>query len=292
LEIEILQSATHRRWENASHLLSDIISEIQEETENFSWFVSSERIIEILEMRKEDYYRTLYGLRNSEFNPASLRGFSEEEGKYLCLLLKKLLGHDGVELEFVKAGIFLDERSLEDAVSTFKNVLVSSLEKHKLDKELLLLLSSATKSFDDAFDSYFEDKFDMDILVERTVNVFINLHSIDPFYGSDYYLKKYLKEKILTKKINIGEFTQEYKERYHYELFGRTRKSKSRVRISHEMHVLLEFFGLDHRVDRKALKAKYTELLKKYHPDINKSGLEKTKKIIHNYKKLSAMLDE
>lgn len=280
----------HNDKEYAESLLSDIISEIQSETENFQWFVTSERLIDLLAIPKEEYYKVLYSLRNSEFNPASLRGFHQENGKYLCLLLKKILGFQNIELEFLKAGIFLDEKALNDVVETFKNVLISSLEKHKLDKEVLMLFSTSTRNFDDAFESYFENKFDLEILVERTVNLFVHINSIDPFYGLDNYLKKYIKEKIKIKKININELTKEYKERYYYELFGRVRKQ--RVKISKEMCVLLDFFELDYQVDKQKLKEKYKQLLKKYHPDVNKSGLEKTKKIIQNYKKLNAMLDE
>lgn len=278
--------------QNKKEQVQEIISEIQENIYQFEWFLSSERLIEILSLKKEDYYRILYKLKSSDFNPTSLRGFSQSEGKYLCLFLENLLGLENLEFEFFKAGIlFLEHREIE-VIKTFKDILNSTLENHRLDRELLLLLASSTKSFEDAFESYLDDKFDWDVLVERVVNVFLNLYNADPYYGLDEFLKKFLKDKLQNKKINLKRITNEYKERYYFDLFGENLKQNRATRYSKEIIELLAFFGLRAEADKKELKNRYLQMLKKYHPDLNKNGLEKTKIIIQNYNRLKKLLHD
>lgn len=270
--------------------VQEIIEEIQENIYQFEWFISSERIIEILCIRKEDYYRVLYKLKDASFNPTTLKGFSRSEGKYLCLLLEKILGFENLENEFFKAGILFTEQRETEIIQTFKDILNSTLENHRLDKELLLLLASSTKNFEDAFESYLEDKLDWEILIERGVNVFIHLNKVDPDYGLEEFLKKFLKEKLDNKKINLRKITNEFKERYYFDLFGENLNKPKRKEHSKEVLELLAFFGLKAESNKKDLKNRYLQMLKKYHPDVNKNGLEKTKIIIQNYNKLKALL--
>jgi hypothetical protein len=221
-----------------------------------------------------------------------MRGFHETEGKYLCTLLSRLLHLDTVEKEFVAAGIYFDDETLSKIQKSFVELMEQTVSNHKLDKDLLILLSSATLRFEDAFDSYFDDKFDMLRIIERTVNNFMHENGIDPYYGAEDFLKRFILEQVQYKRIKFNKLKSEYKDRYYYELFGRFRQEtkKQKSKYSQEVRKLLEFFGLDENADNKTLKLKYKELLKKYHPDLNKEGLEKTKLIISNYKKLHTIL--
>lgn len=291
LEKKNLQSVTQNSKQN-NEQIQEIINEIQENIYKFEWYISSEKIIQILSIRKEDYYRVLYKLKDSHFNPSNLRGFSHLEGHYLCLLLEKVLGHENVETLFFKAGIFFSKSREVEIIQTFQDILNSTLKNHRLDKELLLLLASSTKNFEDAFESYLEDKFDWEILIERGVNVFINIHNIDPDYGVEEFLKDFLRKQIKTNKINIKKITNEYKERYYFDLFGESFQRKEKTVVSKEVLKLLKFFGLKENATKKELKAKYLYLLKQYHPDVNKDGLEKTKLIIQNYNKLKKLLHD
>ncbi len=270
--------------------LREIISIIQGISIECKWFLSSPQLIELLELKKEDYYRILYTLRNSEFNPAKLTGFHEEEAYYLCQLLEKIMGLGDIEDEFIRSGIYFNEKSLGMLRESLINQISRALSTHKVDKELLLLLSSATINFDDAFDTYFYDKFSMDRIINFTIEEFLDNHQIDPFFGGEIFLKKYLEDLLQFKKIPIEKLTEEYRERYHYELFGRMRNVPIKHKIPKEIRLLFQFFDLEYDADKKKLNARYKELLKIYHPDINKNGLEKTKEIIQKYKKLNSFL--
>ncbi|NBU96928.1 MAG: molecular chaperone DnaJ [Spirochaetia bacterium] len=270
--------------------LREIISIIQGISVECKWFLSSNQLIELLGIRKEDYYKILYSFRNSVFNPAKLTGFHEEEAYYLCQLLEIIMGLGDIEDEFIHSGIYFNEKSLGMIRENFINNITLALSRHRVDKDLLLLLSSATIHFDDAFDTYFYDKFSMDRIISLTIEEFLETNQIDPFFGGEIFLKNYLDDQVQYKKIPFEKLTEEYRERYHYELFGRMRNNPLKNKIPKEMRALFQFFDLDYDADKKKLNARYKELLKIYHPDINKNGLEKTKEIIQKYKKLSSLL--
>lgn len=266
--------------------LNDIISTIQSLCQNFEWFLPSSDLIEILEVKKEFYYKELYSLRNSEFNPTNLTGWSQEDCSYLIRLLEKILQSGNIEEEFIRSGIYFNSKSLSLLRDSFLNRVKDCLSTHKLDRDLLLLLHSATIEYDDAFDSYFIEKIDLERIIGYSVDDFLEKHEIDPDFGSDLYLKKFLQEGLLYKKISLHSITEEYKERYYYELFGKFRREQNSRKLPQEIRKLYIFFKLEEEADERKINLRYKELLKIYHPDINKNGLEKTKEIIENYKKL------
>lgn len=168
------------------------------------------------------------------------------------------------------------------------------MEKHEPDTELLLLLSSSTLAFDDAFDSYFASVFEMDNIIKKSIAFFLDENNINPDYGIDEFLFKFLKDAIVKHRISFYRLTERFRDTYYYELFGKSRqesfKTETGEPIDSELYSLLQFFSLKPNCSKDELKDRYKELLKKYHPDINKGGLEKTKLIIHNYKRLNNLL--
>lgn len=137
------------------------------------------------------------------------------------------------------------------AWTNFGRANTINTQKHKLDKELFHLLVSSTKQFDDAFDSYFEDKFDLEILYERSISIFTNSRNIDTSFGADIFLKKHLQDLIKYNKISLKKITQEYRQRFYYELFG---KIKREGKMDSDTRKLLEFFQLEDNATLKDLK--------------------------------------
>ncbi|PJZ69790.1 molecular chaperone DnaJ [Leptospira perolatii] len=286
-----------RSFEQVRSSLEDILFEIQSSCTDCEWFISSEKIIEILGIRREDYYKILYTLRG-EVHQASraAQGFKETQADLLVKLLSKILKLEGLEHEFARAGVYFDDSYLEELRDHLRELVRSKLEKHELDRELLLLLISSTKRFEDAFDSYFDDKFNLERLVSNGISEFLERKSILPDYGADVFLKNYFFRILNTKVFLLREITSEYRDRAYYEIFGRFRheenkkKKKSHSRRhsrveseDSEVRKHREFLGLSEDYSKSELRKKYKELIKKYHPDINKEGLEMTQKIIASY---------
>ncbi|HRG76067.1 MAG TPA: J domain-containing protein [Leptospiraceae bacterium] len=276
---------------NSTHLteqaLGEVLSEIQIQSFDCTWNISNEKLIEVMGIRKEDFYRSLYSLRRNHSQNLNLRSFSEKEGDLLCLLLQQILRRADIEDEFLKSGVYFPEASLIELGQVLVELIQSTLKKHKLDKELFHLLVSSTKQFDDAFDSYFDDKFDLEILYERSISIFTNSRNIDTSFGADIFLKKHLQDLIKYNKISLKKITQEYRQRFYYELFG---KIKREGKMDSDTRKLLEFFQLEDNATLKDLKKRFKELLLVYHPDVNKDGHAKTQEIIENYNKLFELI--
>ncbi|OAM74366.1 molecular chaperone DnaJ, partial [Leptospira interrogans serovar Bataviae] len=157
LEVENMQTQSFDQIRSA---LEDIIFEIQSGCTNCEWYIPVEKIISALNIRKEDYYRIFYNLRNEvHFSSRAAAGFNETHADSLIQLLSKILKIEGISEEFAKNGIYFDDNYLAELQISLKENIQTRLARHELDRELLLLLSSATLDFDDAFDSYFDDKF-------------------------------------------------------------------------------------------------------------------------------------
>jgi hypothetical protein len=270
--------------------LEDVIEEIQSSCTDFSWYISIENITKLLQISKEDFYRVVYSIRNKKMGfSVSGHGFSREAASDLIQILNFFLKLDA-ESEFVKAGIYASPVLLKELKIKFQSVILEIAEKHKIDMDLLLLLCSSTLQFDDAFDSYFETKFEMSFIISRTVEAFITEKNIDSSYGIDTFLKKYLQSQLNKHKISFLKITELARDKYYYEVYGKHRQKKI-VFIDPNKQKLLDFFGLEQEATKHEVKVRYKQLLKKYHPDVNKNGLEKTKAIIYNYNKLILMMD-
>ncbi len=288
LEVESMQTQS---FDQIRSSLEDIIFEIQSGCTNCEWYIPAEKIISALNIRKEDYYRIFYSLRNDiHFSSRAAAGFNETHADSLIQLLSKILKIEGIGEEFAKNGIYFDDNYLSELQISLKEAIQTRLEKHELDRELLLLLSSATLDFDDAFDSYFDDKFNFERIVENEISDFIELKSIQNDYGADVFLKNHIFSILNTKVFHFREITREYRDRAYYDLFGSFRKKpkkKKNVSVFQEMDPEtqrhLDVLGFDAPCTLEELKKRFKELIKKYHPDINKDGLEMTQRIIASY---------
>ncbi|TGM15524.1 molecular chaperone DnaJ [Leptospira selangorensis] len=292
-----------RSFDQVKSSLEDVIFEIQSSSNDCEWFISSEKLIEILEIRREDYFKLLYTLRGErEYSSKGSQGFTQDNADLLILLLEKVLKIEGLAYEFAKGGVYFDDTYLDEFRAYLKEIVLSKLERHDLDKELLLLLISSTKKFEDAFDSYFDDQFDVQRLVDNGITEFLERKGFSGDFGADVFLRNYFFQILNTKLFPIRQITSEYRDRAYYEIFGRfreeerekTKKKKSNFRKKFssksfyededaETREHREFLGLSEEYTKAELKNKYKEMIKKYHPDVNKNGLEMTQKIIASY---------
>lgn len=280
----------------SERLLNDVIFEIQNHCQSLSWFLTYERLSDLLEIQKEDCIRRIYQFRSKHPQLSLSGGFHEIDGDYLVDFLAIQLELDEVASRFLQGGIFFSERPLFELRESFKNLVQNTIESHRLDKELILLLAAATVDFDDAIDSYLADKFEVEFFVQRSINQFLDSRKINPEFGAEAFLKDYLNALLPTKILNFRDITREFRERTYYELFGRTRSSKKKKpkikSIDSEMEQLLIFFNLDENAKIEDVKKRFKVLMKQYHPDINKNGEEMTKKVILKYNRLIALFQE
>ncbi|MCW7488624.1 J domain-containing protein [Leptospira meyeri] len=279
----------------SKQILHDVIFELQNVSESMQWFLSYDRLSELLEIRKEECLRKVYQFKAAKPQMTLSGGFHEVDGDLLIDFLAWSLELDEVAEEFLKGGIFFSERPLYELRESYKSLIQKTIANHKLDRELLLLLTAATVDYDDAVDSYLMDKFEIDFFVRRSIHQFLEKFEIHPEFGAEEFLYEYLKSLIPTKILNFRDITREFRDRTYYELYGRFRETKKKKKkivktVSDEVKDLLAFFDLEPGAGMTDVKRKFKELLKKYHPDINKKGEEMTKRIILKYNRLVELL--
>ncbi|PJZ84716.1 molecular chaperone DnaJ [Leptospira harrisiae] len=279
----------------SKQILHDVIFELQNVSESMLWFLSYDRLSELLEIRKEECLRKVYQFKAAKPQMTLSGGFHEVDGDLLIDFLAWSLELDEVAEEFLKGGIFFSERPLYELRESYKSLIQKTIANHKLDRELLLLLTAATVDYDDAVDSYLMDKFEIDFFVRRSIHQFLEKFEIHPEYGAEEFLYEYLKSLIPTKILNFRDITREFRDRTYYELYGKFRETKKKKKkivktVSTELKDLLAFFDLEPGASITDVKKKFKELLKKYHPDINKKGEEMTKRIILKYNRLVELL--
>jgi hypothetical protein len=273
---------------NVEEDLQELIFEIQSISVEGEWALSFDRFIELLNIKKEIFYKELYILRRQKGEITNLKEFNSKNINFLSNLLDTLFKTDISDRILKKYGIYFTEADLNELEIYFKVFLENLLRKHKVDRELLFLLIGSTKSYDDAFDSYIDDKFDLELIINRSIENYLSDREIDSLSNAEIVLKKYLKEKLNSNKIVLKDITDEYKQRYYFEIYGRYYKGLTIMDI--EKQKLLEYFELNENSKLSDLKKRFKELLMQYHPDKNKDGHEKTQEIIENYNRLFELI--
>ena len=72
---------------SSEQILDDIVFEIQNNASALQWFISMERLAELLQLSKEEFYRKIYNFKTSKPDRETRLGFSEIDGDYLCEFL-------------------------------------------------------------------------------------------------------------------------------------------------------------------------------------------------------------
>jgi hypothetical protein len=258
------------------------------------WNLPTEKLIEILSLRKEDYFRKTYNLKTDFPRPSSFQFISNEDIPFLNDFFIFYYKYYDLEFDLFKAGVFVPNSKLIEFKNNFKLYLTDILLGQKLDKDLLLLLASSTKNYDDAVESYISSKIDLDYQFYDYSHKFMKKYKVPTEYGSEVFLKNYLTKNFSFQSEEWKEVVMEFSERSYYELFHKFREKKKKKKkpiIHPQMKELVEFFELEIPFTMDELKKSYTRLLKKYHPDINKDGLEKTKVIIEKFNKLKEWIE-
>ena len=274
--------------EDIEHVLDDLIAEIQFVIQDFKWYLTTEKISEILQTKKEEFQRWIYFCKkNIDYQSSMHGGFNESELEALVRILSRYFGKDDIALRFYKNGIYFSETDLAGFREYFTGYYTEILYKMEIDRELLLLLSSSTLNFDDAYDSYIDGKLSLDLVIRRCADAFCEKEEIDVSSGADAYLVSYIHSLINKKIIRLQLVSREHQDRLYYELYGKVRSSsKPAKKKRSRLEMLFVFFSLPIDCSHEDLGKRYREMLKEYHPDINRDGLEMTKKIIANYKEL------
>lgn len=281
--------------------VQELAREISETIVDGNWSLPLEDLLSWMEVRREDYYRWAYAAIRK--NEASIQDeFNPSNVEELILFLKDL-GWKKAPLHFRKEGLYLSGEDLADWVSFFLSSSLSRIHNHDPDPELLDVILSGCRDPADGLDTYIESTFPMEELIQKASGPFLEslkirdhslIHSIlrreiiqdlqrkvilpDDLYGD-------LKEKLLRLAIQLNLVDPSYGS-----------WAGDSAGLSEEVRRALKTFGLPENPlpDPARIREKYRELMKKYHPDINRDpgAEEKTRQLIGAWSTLQSAFPE
>ena len=262
----------------SSRILKKFIGEIKSLTVGLQWKVSSEEVLNHFGIKREEYYRYLYSIKESD--PEE---FSEVNTAFLVDLLDAC-GISDVKKIFSENGYYFSEDMLIDYQELFQSVFMNRLQNHKVDRDLLEISLSGCTEFYDGVSFYLDSVVSVEDITDFAIRLYLDRFSSEYNSVSRGILQRYTKKLLKTGILNLNDLTSGLRFRlsekavlWNFIDVGEIPDSSLPEQIRKAL-ILLEFSGKG-LPDEKALKKRYHELVKKYHPDINPDGLEKTRSI-------------
>ena len=271
-------------------MLHELIEEIDSLVEDRHWKMPVEYVLNMLSMSQEEYYRHVY----TQSSPFSSAHANEDYGPHNVEELVQLLAAKGfphAEECFCKAGYYFSQSQLLHWTEFFLSVSMSRLLSHTVDREALDTALVGCRNPRDAFEFYFHSFFDPDEMISFACDIYLRNNRIEDHSYSRGSLTDYIKEQISQsilrwEEIGTGLFQKLHEKAIEWKLMEEGGEIPPQDK-SLPMEIVralesLEFYNTP--VPPVAtLKTQYRRLLKKYHPDLNPSGLEKTRELNHSY---------
>lgn len=215
-------------------------------------------------------------------------------------LLKELLEYyqreDLLQI-FYKWGIFFKNEELLEWLDYYISIFISSLLNHKINKDSLEISLLGCDNPYDGFVFYCNNNISEELFFYKAAEIFLSHKKIKVNDLNLYRLEKYIEacfqKKILTYDFLYKDFfNQLYKEAVKYNFLTEEKRKKFKIKYDPSVQFYLDVLEITYIPENKEeLKKIYYSLIKKYHPDTNPDGLEKTKLIIEAYTKLSKIYE-
>jgi hypothetical protein len=249
-------------------------------SETGSWNVSIEEVCCIASIRLEDAYRTLYsGVSISGYVPQT---FGYENVHDLITLLEPTHSQSAVRA-FQSAGAVLDIDSTSELAALYYDKAVAVIGAHHVDPETFGQMLSRYKIPARAFAIYKDYFFDVSSFFEVAVTDFVRSRQFSRGILPEWTSRRHLRMLLDRHVVNIDRLFNPVFQR----LTSKNGTGSEYVDHDPTVSKLLETLGLrripENQVD---LREHYKVLMKTYHPDVNPSGLEISKRINQAYAEL------
>lgn len=268
--------------------ITEVLDEIRSVTIEASWEIDRDRLLGFLPISLEDYYRFAYSTRNSS-SPVHIRDRYGPDAISEIIEILEFAGLTGAGEAFYRAGYYFPEQKLIQWNEFFLSVSMSKMQSHFIDPEFLRLSLSACRNPDDGLDFYAQDQMSMDRLMEFAIPLFLEAETIEDHHLSRSILRTFIEQQI-KRRLLIPEdlyaaFFRRLRAFAKKEGFLAEETFESGAPISGKQWEALCILGFNEKrlPERKALKKRYRELMKKNHPDINPEGSDRTRQINQAY---------
>lgn len=258
------------------------------------WRLSSEEVISALAVKPVEYWRALHALRERLHFEDAVDGFSQDSVGELVTLAESLVG-PAAEQAMVRAGLFLPHALRGELVAQLLQAAGDFSTAHRPDDGELASMLRHTGSLRRAIDLYLEEHADLQAMIEETADGFAAVRGIAQpgRLTAARFLRELFSRHVMEKaalfaglagRLRQAALRMGFAEPGEQEATDREPR-RDRGRLSWAREVM----GLSgSRVGREALRRRYRELIMRFHPDVNPSGLERCKDITAAYALLTA----
>ncbi len=190
-----------------------------------------------------------------------------------------------------KSGYYFENCDFMEWLEYFISISLNILNEHKVQLDTLQISLSGCQDPYDGFLFYCDlNNIDEEFFLKKSIPIFLNKKKIKPNAYNNYILKKYIENSISNKIFSMDMIYHEFFNKL-YQISIENNFIFEEKNNNHYQqkanNIYLEKIGLKKFPSTKEeLRKIYLQELKKYHPDINPEGLEKTKQIIEAYTKL------
>ena len=252
-------------------------------TEDGTWRIKVDEICSLADIPFVDGYRCLY------LDRQLVSGYVPEAFEYdnAADLLSFLSGFSSLDVvrEFTRAGAHLDQDDTSELSALYYDEALRVLNAHEPDTETFAQMLARFRTTPRAFSVYKEYFFDLDSIAEVTVERFLSAKRYDRPKLGEYSVRRSL-DRLFKRHILDNEKLFEL---LLARLTGRETNSTTTPTSDPAIERALADLGL-HRLPEsmKELRDHYKSLMKTYHPDVNPSGLDISKRINAAYAELVA----
>ena len=260
--------------------------------------VRAEEVADLLGVHPEEFYRKIYAADNDPHSMVSLRMATEvfdpgNVGELVSLVEIFVTGD--VEKELYDAGVFLPYERQAEVVAGFLETAAATARDHPLDESAFVSMLRTYRRYDTARRAYLDTHFPTEDLRERAVENYCRetafAHSGVARVTIRTVLDTYLARRVLEEDVFLAAVLSKLRNLAVEEgyLPRPARDAGVGAELNDEVTRAREVFGLPGPITRAALRDRYRQLMKRFHPDVNPHGLERAKEISAAYSVLAEL---
>lgn len=287
--------------------LADLIGEIErQERDGRSWRLTPAHLQRILGLSPERYYQEIYGAQVAGHPlidlSLALEPFSQASAPSLLAVLEHLCGA-AAETALERAGVFFSHDQQAEIMAEFLTGAAAAVREHRFQDEEFAAMLRTFGRFPEARRVYLDHFFDLDDLQERAARRYCAGRTFAlpdlALANAREVLRRFFAKHVLRRRTLFGSLHEAFRRAAVNAGFAAEERTSSRQGARRQPPERPErsaaaqarhAMGLGPApLTTRGLRARYKELMKRYHPDVNPHGLARCQEITAAYATLAPL---
>ena len=287
--------------------LADLIDDIErQEQAGRSWRLTPTQLQRILGLSPERYYQEIYGAQMAGHPlidlSLALEPFSQASAPSLVAVLEHLCGA-GAESALERAGVFFSHEQQAEIMADFLTAAAEAVRRHQFQDETFTAMLRTFGRFPEARQVYLDHFFDIDDLQERAARRYCAGRAFTlpdlALANAREVLRLFFAKHVLRRRSIFGSLHEAFHRAAVNAGFAAEERTSSRQRARRQAPERPErsaaaqarrAMGLGPEpLTARGLRARYKQLMKRYHPDVNPHGLARCQEVTAAYATLAPL---